>query len=558
MNCKRGVFRINKQDIRAAMLVTTLIFIAVACRFFDMYTDFRLRAGWIRSLIYIGLFSAWGISARSRILQKRMRYYLTAVAALMVFWNLARTVKYLCLPPLGAEDISRYIWYLYYLPMLFIPLLALLVAIYIGRPEDARLPGWTVLLYIPTASLLVLVLTNDLHQTVFTFPQDAVKWLPSDYAYGAGYYAVIAWMLICAVMMLAVMLKKCRIPYSRRLIWMPVIPVIILLVYSAFYYSGAHWLRFFAGDVTVTICLMYTATLELCIRCSLIRSNTRYRELFDASTIGAQITDDEYEICLSSKAARQVSADLMRRTESGPVLLDGGIRLCAAPIRGGHILWQENISDLLSVLKQLGDRKKELQKYSDLLEEENKQKRRKCELEEQKRLYAAMRRAVAPEMERLNGLVGQLGASEDEETLRMLHGRIAVAGAYIKRRSNLVFLSDKTGTVAAGELLLCLNESASNLRLAGISCGVSFDLKDRMDGEAAGMLYDFFENVVEITWESLTSINVFVTQEADVYSIMLMLEGSCDPAMLPDYVSVEQDEDVCYCRLNIIKGGAVL
>lgn len=551
----------NKRDKRIALIAAILIFIAVACRFFDMFTHIRLRAGWLRSAIYIGLFFSWGVSVRNRILQKQTRRYLTAIAALMVFWILERSVKYLCIPQNGAEDISRYLWYLYYLPMLFIPFLALLVAMSMGKPEDARLPGWTALLYIPVSALLALVLTNDLHQMVFTFPKNAVEWLPSDHGYGFGYYLVIIWMLICALMMLTVMLQKCRIPYSRRRIWMPIIPIFVLLVYTALYYNGAPWLRVIAGDLAVVNCLVYASTLELCIRCGLIRSNTNYRELFDASTIGAQITDDEYEVYLSSNTARQISKELLRQTEKGSVLLDGGIRLRAAPIRGGHILWQENISDLLCVLEQLNSTKNELQEYSALLEKEKKQKQRRCALEEQKRLYAAVQQTVAPAMEQLAGLIRQLSSAKNQETSKLLHGRILVVGAYIKRRSNLVFLSDQTGTVDAGELLLCLNESVSNLRLMGTACAVSFEPEDSMDGEAAGMLYDFFEAVVEMAWEKITALNVVVTQAEYNYNMMLMLEGCYDLTPLHDRfagVSVEQDEDVCYCRLNVLKGGAAV
>ena len=127
----------------------------------------------LRSAIYIGLFAAWGVSTRSRIIQPQVRSYLTAIAALMVFWVTVRSIRYLL-----AQDpwVLRHLWYLYYLPMLFIPFLAVFVAMSLGRPESFRLPKWTKLLYIPTAALLLLVLTNDLHQLVFVFPPDADIW----------------------------------------------------------------------------------------------------------------------------------------------------------------------------------------------------------------------------------------------------------------------------------------------------------------------------------------------------------------------------------------------
>ena len=69
--------------------------------------------------------------------------------------------------------------------MLFIPLLTVFVALSLGKPERFRLPSRTALLYIPTAALLLLVLTNDLHQLEFVFPPDAAVW-GNDYHYAVG------------------------------------------------------------------------------------------------------------------------------------------------------------------------------------------------------------------------------------------------------------------------------------------------------------------------------------------------------------------------------------
>ena len=113
-----------------------------------------------RSCIYIVLFDAWGISVRGRIIQSQARRYLTAISALMVFWVTARTIRYTI-----AKDpwVLRHLWYLYYLPILFIPLLSVFVALSMDKPESFHLPKRTNLLYIPPALLLLLVLTNDRH-----------------------------------------------------------------------------------------------------------------------------------------------------------------------------------------------------------------------------------------------------------------------------------------------------------------------------------------------------------------------------------------------------------
>lgn len=549
---------VKKRTICTWAAAAVLIAVAILCRLLDMLYIHSDVMGLTRSAIYIFLFSAWAVSVRNRIIHVRIRCYLTAVAAFMVFWFLIRTVKFHFSPELLSPHLPRCLWYLYYLPMLFIPMLAVLVAVSLGRPEDAPLPKWTAWFSGFTALLLLLVLTNDLHQLIFRFPPDAPVWTDLDYGYGPGFVPVAGWLLLSALIMLAEIWRKCRIPYSRRRIWQPVLPVFLLLIYTIVYYSQAPWLRFLLGDMTAVFCLLYAATLELCIHCGLISSNIHYRELFDASTVGVQITNENDQVFLSSAAARPVPEALRKEAQNGPVMLEGGLRLCEAPIRGGHVLWQEDVSDLLSVLARLNETGEELQSYSVLLAEENRQKQRRCELQEQNRLFDAVQQQVAPAKARLAGLLRQLDAAEDTETARRIHGRLALVGAYLKRRSNLVFLADQSGAVPARELLLCLNESLSNLRLTGAVCALKFDLEGSIKGSAAGLLYDFFEAVVESAWEELPALNLVVSQSAAGLHMLLMLQSAADLSSVAGRfpsARLEQDEDVCYCRLTVEKEG---
>ena len=104
----------------------------------------------LRSFIYIGLMTWWGISLWQRIVQTQVRRYLAATAALCVFWLSIRTVKFFFAATPAA---IRYLWYGYYFPMLFIPLPCVFVALSLGRPENYRLPKWTSLFYIPANAL---------------------------------------------------------------------------------------------------------------------------------------------------------------------------------------------------------------------------------------------------------------------------------------------------------------------------------------------------------------------------------------------------------------------
>lgn len=125
-----------------------------------------------------------------------------------------------------------------------------------GKRENYRLPRWTNILYLPAAFLLLLVLTNDFHQLVFAFPADAAAWLDTDHTYGAGYFAVMGWIVLGMGAAILTMLLKCRIPRSRVILGLPFVPVGLAALYTALYVAGCGWLRDIAGDMTAVQCLL--------------------------------------------------------------------------------------------------------------------------------------------------------------------------------------------------------------------------------------------------------------------------------------------------------------
>ena len=548
----RTMSLLRKRKYGVVLLVAVLMICAVCARVAARYGYYAEVLSIVRALIYIGLLAAWGISVQTRIIQTQVRRYLLVIAGLMLLWLTLRTVKYNTYH-MTAE---RFLWYGYYLPMLFIPVLAVLVALSLGKPENYRLPKWTHFLYLPSALLFLLVLTNDLHQLVFFFPTGVLS--TREYDYGIGYYVVLAWMVLCAAAALVIILAKCRIPQSRRYLWLPVVPFALALGYCAAYIKGVYWVWLLAGDLTVSMCLFITAIFESCIQCSLIQSNTHYAELFHASTIGALITDRDFSVACAAENARSVDSQTLMAAAESPVVTADGIRISEAPIRWGHVFWEDDISPMLAVLKELDDTREELQSYGSILQAENAQKARRKKLEEQERLYRAMQEKAAAPAVRLSNLAKTLQGVQDADAARFLLWKMTVIGAYLKRRSNLIFLADRDGMVPVSEVALCLNESMDNLRLHVRRCASRLDFEGELRLETAAALYDFFEAAIELAMDDLSGAAANVTRKEDACVLSLMLQCGTDLTSLraayPD-AFVENEDGVWYCTLSVREGG---
>lgn len=364
--------------------------------------------------------------------------------------------------------------------------------------------------------------------------------------------------ILCALLMLSVMLRKCRVPGNRRRIWQPLLTICILIFYLLLYYLQVPWLRFLAGDMTAVLCLLYALTLELCIQCGLIQSNTRYAKLFEASTITAQITDRNFSVSYAAENAKPMEKSMLQAAKKEAIILPSGIRLCAAPIRNGYIFWQEDVSFLLSVLEELSGIQEELKGYHTLLDEENKQKKRRKRLDEQQRLYDTVKKRTAAHLALLDMLAQKMQTTSSVDEAKELLGKITIIGAYLKRRSNMIILSDCMGVIPSAELELCLKESISNLQLYDVVCAVRFEITGDMSAEVAGMLYDFFETAAELSLNTLTAMTAFIRSKDGGCCMELMLQCTEEIGQLtrlfPD-ASVIQEEDVWYCELTILEGG---
>ena len=143
------------------------VFLAYFCRLGRPENVFmRNLADQCRNCIYLGMYCAWVIYLEKHVVHRKTRRCLTAIGCLMVFWFFVRTVKFhIFHDPLG-EHIC---WYLYYIPMILIPVLGLAAAMFLGEKDGEKTVRKIIALLAFAVVLIISVFTNDLHQLVFRF-----------------------------------------------------------------------------------------------------------------------------------------------------------------------------------------------------------------------------------------------------------------------------------------------------------------------------------------------------------------------------------------------------
>ena len=541
---------VKKKTVITSAMAVLAVMIAYCLRFAGKGSFHPMLFSYLRSFIYIALFAAWGFSVRQRTVQKQVRGYMTGTAALLVFWMVARSAKYYIF---WQPDAVRYLWYLFYLPMLFVPMLALLIAMSLGKPDEYKFPKEVLILWVISGALFLLVLTNDLHQFVFTFPKDAAVWTDKNNGYSVGYFIAAGWQVFCGLAALNTMLLKCRVQRGKLRI-LPVIPMLLIIVYSALYYAGADWLLSLFGDIAAFQSVMYILTFELCIACGYIHSNSRYADLF-ASSVGtsAVITDKDFNVRFAAVNAEPISKETMKKAAQDPVTTEGGLTVHAMPIDGGYAVWTEDLSALHDMREDSEFLADELAERNEMLRYEYKRGAKRRKVEEQNRLYDLLRSATQSQLDSIAELTGEYRAlsDTDPDKAKTLLAEIAVLCSYIKRRKHLALLTDRDIKITATELQRAFNESLQTLELLGVRSSLYVDDSlSMLSGKTATAVFDFYESVIEADILNLTGIQVSLAQ-ADGLRLTLNVRCKADLSHLADGANIiyEKEDGEEYQRI---------
>lgn len=437
----------------------------------------RNLADQCRSCIYLGMYCAWVIYLGKHVVHKKTRRCLTAIGCLMIFWFFVRTVKFhIFHDPLG-EHIC---WYLYYIPMILIPVLGLAAAMFLGEKEEEKTVRKVIILLTVAAILIVSVFTNDLHQLVFRFSKQP-PFSDKDYSYGIVFMVIQGWILICLTGMEIILIRKSRIP-GKKQFWLPVIPGILLLGWNIGNILRLPFIKIIAGDMTAVCCLLMAAIFQGCILCGLIQTNNRYFELFQTSGgLDAEITDHSFQRYYHSGDFPELSPELRKIIIDRSSVQEQGIRINHIPIRGGHLFWSEDISVLLDQYQDIREQQEEL--------------------------------------------------TESREQYDRILGKIVVVGTYLKRRKNLVltqYASDGN-LLTMEDLRQSLAESCDSLKLCRIRAAYYVENVDvRLNADDILKCYDIFEWLVERLVDTMQSVFYRVSQIDDALRVSVHIVSEAD------------------------------
>lgn len=500
------------------LLITFLIVVMGVLRGMKKSNGYLFDIEFILNFILnTALLFSWLISIYTRIIHKKIRGYLLWIGVLMFFWLFIRTIKYRVLAVFPNMNV---LWYLYYVPIVLIPLLSYYTARTVGQREDAKLSRKDRLLLIPAGIIILCILTNDFHRMAFVFEGNTRAGM--TYGYGPFYYLSYLFSFSFAVCSILIMFRKSRVKESKRRIYLPFIIVFFYILYSAFYnFNQNHpFLQFI--EITIAYCMTTILFWESCIQIGLIRSNSNYREFFKSSTSNTLILDEDGNLRYSTGEGTidRSTFELLKKNRT--ISPNAKSRLYINKITGGYVLREEKLDYLLSLIEELETINRKTEEEILLLQNRMKIDEKRIKLQEKNRLYDIIRRNTEEQMNRIRENLTYLTTHGNEEEKWQ---EINILATYVKRYSNLVFLSESNGRISMEELRITIAESLNNLKKMGIHEGLKTDVFGDVSLNQAFQIYHAVQKILEHSFQRLRAIYVVLRHSEEEVRLSILLHG---------------------------------
>ena len=498
------------------------------------------------SLILMALSLALMLYFSEHIIARDTRRDLVAVAGLIVLWVTLRGAKYIAFEETGI--IARHIWYCYYIPALLIPLFSLMAALSVGMRERDRRPALLRAAVGFTALLILLILTNDLHQLVFRFRPGFLGW-DADYARGPVFVAAYAWIAVLIVGVFCLLYSRCRLSASRKLVWIPMLPALFGVVYLSLsaleLWPRVRGSRF--GEFPEAVCFTMAGVWLSLIEIGLIPSNVGYGRLFELSDLAAQIADRDYRVIYRNANAAPLTPEQMA-SPSG-AFLDPDTRVHRKPVAGGFVYWQDDVTQLNRINERLLELGEQLAEESEYLKLRNALTEERAKIEAKARVYDAIAEKVLPQSRRIAALCA--GAGRDEGRYAPNMKLICLLAAYIKRYANLSLLAADQSELDVTELSLAIRESLRYVRELGVPADEDVSGPLPLPARTVIAAYTLFETLLEEAIPGLRGVQVLLRGGA----MKLTLEGARLSPPAESGASLILEDDVSYVTLPLGKAG---
>ena len=501
-----------------------LFFMAGAFRYIDeTFVDFPVRLSSISGISYCTICLVTIVFLKRNIPNQISRRYMILAVAFLLAWLIVDIGKRTMMPI--DSTLMRDSWYLRFVPNLFIPSALIFSARASRLHESQKLhPAWFSI-FIISGILMLGVITNDYHQLLYRFPQGLENFYLVFYN-GPLYYTIVAWVFLQLVMFTLVLWAENRTEHRHLNTYIILLYMIVGIAYFVWGFRG--------GIVPDTLHKIYDPSelwtgvflvcMELCLRTGVLRHNSNFQELFEASTISSSLVDATGGVRYQTSQVFPSSEGQKEQSLRDSLYIDPDHRLHGSEITGGYAFWVDDLSSLNAVGREYQELQAKLEEDNNLIKAENEMIARRAKADEQNKLYDILAKNTGSQISHIEKLIHS--APVDSPDFKRALAEACIYKVYVKRFSNLMLLAQKDRNLNAFELESSLRESLDYLALNNVKCEIVSTAKGTYPAAKVIEAYTLYENIVEYFVGTIEQISINLSDDVAGPHMLVILRSS--------------------------------
>lgn len=464
-------------------------------------------------VIFVYLDGLWISQVKRRISHRKERSYIVWVALLCMLYILLKTFNHLFE---HYSLISRYLWYMCYVPQIFIVLMIYFACLYIDKSGDYRPNKYLKVLYLVASLLALSILSNDYHNLAFVFIDVDIL----SFDYGFLYYLLIAWIICLLVLCYVLILNTSITRDNNSKIFLPLVPLLLLL----FYNLNAHSFISSYYDAPEMFCLCFMAFVELLMQTRLLINNDNYSELLINTSLNGGVFDDDLNlIYMTNDAFKASDTNILKALNKDVLLNDETILLRAKKISSGYVYWCKDITPLNEINNRLKEIVEMLNEENSVINSANELIKKREAIKKEKKIYDYISIDLDFELDKIYKIIKNPCANEDEFEKQIKLACIYMA--YVKRRSNLLLFDLNGKSIDSMELNLALKESLDYLNYYGFITNLNCSGQENIKAEIVLDIHYMFEKIIESLLPNTYALLINVHYLKEGFNVYVEVSG---------------------------------
>ena len=447
------------------------------------------------TLLFAIFFTMWTIRLYYKLYDNKTRRYILFIGILIVFWMLIRIIRGVTID----INIKRICWYLYYLPLIFIPTLFYVCSnSLLSKMNKTR----KIFIYLISSILLILVLTNDFHELVFKFNNGI--YFHNDYNHYVGYYLIFIWIFyLFGGGMIKLAINRLKIKKDLK-VFLPLIVLLLGLIYTYLYILDVPYIR--ETNMSIVNSVLICLGIELAFYLDLIPNNKKYIQKFFNSNLDMSIIsldgNTKYTTC-AFKVVPSFILDDIKNNKVKQTYQKKHIVYDIKKNKDSYVILRKDLTNIFKLKEEMLKQQKELLKQQESMKLEEKTKRELYEIKIRKDTINRVEKKLEEKrLEAKKILMKDDIKREDLEKVK----RIII---YSKKKSMLIISEMNNEIYNEESIKILLNELIVGMSSLNIEGLVVVKNKMNIKGRIMSYLYDIVYELIENSKNNAVMIYVF-------------------------------------------------